>query len=249
MSSGLSAQQIAENYSRVQQEIVYAAQRAGRDPDRVHLIVVTKGHAVEVVQAAIQAGIGIFGENYPEEGVAKKLACQGVSSPDSPPLQWHMIGHVQSRKARLVCEHFTSVHSLDSLKLAGRLDRFSAELGRRLPVLLECNVSGEESKYGLPAWDEAGWENLLPELEQIVALPGIAVKGLMTVAPYLDDAEQARPYFRRLYRLQEFLAGKLPQASLDELSMGMSGDFPMAVQEGATWVRIGTAILGQRIYT
>ncbi len=223
--------------------MVHTAVLAGRDPDQIHLIVVTKGHPVETIQEAIQAGIRIFGENYPEEAVAKILACQERGAFD-----WHMIGHVQSRKARLVCEHFTSLHALDSLKLAARLDRFAAELGRRLPVLLECNVSGEESKYGFQAWDETHWESLLPDLEQIAALPGLEVTGLMTVAPYFDDAELARPYFRRLRQLRDFLAEKLPQANWQQLSMGMSGDFQVAIQEGATWLRIGTAIMGQRIY-
>lgn len=205
---------------------------------------VTKGHPLETVQQAIDAGLTVFGENYPEEGAAKQQACAGIG-----PIEWHMIGHVQSRKAGLVCQHFTSLHSLDSFKLAVRLDRYASELKRRLPVLLECNVSGEESKFGFGAWDESAWPALLPELEQIAAMPALQLQGLMTVAPFADNPEAARPYFRRLRALRDFLTHQLPQADWSQLSMGMSGDFGVAIQEGATLVRIGTAILGPRSYT
>jgi pyridoxal phosphate enzyme (YggS family) len=161
-------------------------------------------------------------------------------------VEWHMIGHVQSRKAQMVAENFAWVHSLDSLKLARRLDRFAAEAGRRLPVLLECNVSGEATKFGWPAWDENRWPELLPALGEVAELPNLELRGLMTMAPFFDQPEAARPYFQRLKRLQGFLAEALPRVQLTELSMGMSGDFIAAIQEGATLVRVGTAILGSR---
>jgi pyridoxal phosphate enzyme (YggS family) len=157
-----------------------------------------------------------------------------------------MIGHVQSRKARAVCEQFACLHSLDSLKLAARLDRFAGELKRCLPVLLECNVSGEETKFGLPAYREESWENLLPEIDAILALPNLQIRGLMTMAPFLADPEETRPYFRRLRRLLEYFDRQYPRPEWRELSMGMSADFEAAIQEGATLVRIGTAILGER---
>jgi uncharacterized pyridoxal phosphate-containing UPF0001 family protein len=138
------------------------------------------------------------------------------------------------------------LHSLDSLKLAQRLDRFCAESGRSLTVLLEFNVSGEESKSGFPAWDEDCWTDLLPEIERILALPHLWPRGLMTMPPYFEDPEQSRPYFQKLRRLQAFLAQRLPQTDWSELSMGTSADFPVAVQEGATYVRVGQAILGLR---
>jgi pyridoxal phosphate enzyme (YggS family) len=232
---------IQANYEQILERIARAAQSVGRSPQAVKLVVVTKGHPLSAIWAALAAGIHIFGENYPEEGVEKALACAA-----QPGLEWHMIGHVQSRKARLVCEHYHTLHALDSLKLAVRLDRFSLEVGRRLPVLLECNVSGEASKFGWPAWDESRWADLQADLSQIIALPNLQVRGLMTMAPFLPEAEQARPYFQRLRRLQDFLAGHLPQASWQELSMGMSADFEVAVQEGASMVRVGTAIMGQR---
>ena len=238
---------IQANYERVLEQIAAAARAAGRDPQAVKLVVVTKGHPLSAIQQALAAGVRTFGENYPEEGVEKILACAAASA-GQPGIEWHMIGHVQSRKARLICEHYQWMHALDSLKLAVRLDRFAAELGRRLPVLLEWNVSGEESKHGWPAWDEARWAELLADVAQIVALPNLQVRGLMTMPPFFLEAEQSRPYFQRLRRLQEFFARQLPQASWQELSMGMSADFEIAVQEGATLVRVGTAIMGPRVY-
>ena len=232
---------ILANYRRVLHEIERSAGSVGRDPQSVKLVVVTKGHPVDSIQQALDAGIRIFGENYTEEGVAKKLALA-----DKAGVEWHMIGHVQSRKARLVCQHFDWLHSLDSLKLAQRLDRSAAEIGRRIPLLLECNVSGEQTKFGWPAWDESRWEALLPEINQITELPNLELRGLMTMAPFFDEPEPARPYFQRLRRLQQFFGLQLPQARWDELSMGMSGDFTVAVQEGATMVRVGTAIMGHR---
>ena len=232
---------LSDNYHRVLEQVADAARSVGRDPDEIELVVVTKGHPHQAVQHAIVAGIRVFGENYAEEGLHKKQACAGLAD-----VQWHMIGHVQSRKARLVCEHYDWVHSLDRVKLANRLDRFAAEFDRRLPVLLECNVSGEQSKHGWPAWHETGWENLLADVEHVLALPNLEVRGLMTMPPFLPEPEQARPYFQRLRRLRDFFAERYPQANWGELSMGMSADFQVAVQEGATMVRIGTAIVGTR---
>lgn len=234
-------ERIAANMQAVEERIAAACRRVRRDPATVRLVVVTKGHPAATVQAAILAGARWLGENYAEEGVAKMSACSA-----SPDLEWHMIGHVQSRKAALVCAHYHRMHSLDSLKLAQRLERFAAEYGRRLPVMLECNVSGEESKFGWPAWDEERWATLLEPFQQILALPHLEVQGLMTMAPFYDQPEPARPYFQRLKQLQEFLQRQLPGDTWRELSMGMSGDFEVAIEEGATIVRIGTAILGAR---
>jgi pyridoxal phosphate enzyme (YggS family) len=238
-STGQAA--ILANYRQVLEQIEQSAGSVGRDPGLVRLVVVTKGHPVASVRQALDAGIRALGENYAEEGVVKKLALAGVNG-----VEWHMIGHVQSRKAPLVCQHFDWLHSLDSLKLAQRLDRFAAQFGRRIPLLLECNVSGEQSKFGWPAWDEAGWQALIPEIAQVAELENLELRGLMTMAPFFDGPEPARPYFQRLRRLQEYFRQHLPQARWDELSMGMSGDFTVAVQEGATMVRVGTAIMGPR---
>ena len=221
-------------------QITAAATRAGRDPAGVHLVVVSKSQPVEIVRAAVAAGVSRLGENYTEEAVQKIFALQNTA------VEWHMIGHVQSRKASLVAEHFSMLHSLDSLKLAGRLERFCTELERKLPILLEVNISGEESKFGFPGWEESAWPDLAAMFTPLMQLPHLNVRGLMTMPPYFDDPERTRPYFKRLRRLQEFLRDRLPQMNWSELSMGTSVDFVAAVEEGATLVRVGQAILGPR---
>jgi pyridoxal phosphate enzyme (YggS family) len=209
----------------------------------VELVVVTKTQPLEVVRAAIEAGVKTLGENYPEEGVMKIQSLHEFSA-----VEWHMIGHVQSRKAQMVPGNFNLLHSLDSLKLAKRLDRFCGEAGTTLPVLLEFNVGGEESKSGWLAGDESRWSSLLEEVGAVISLPHLQVRGLMTMPPLGLTAEDSRPYFQRLRRLQEYLAAQFPAASFSELSMGTSGDYETAVGEGATMVRIGTAIVGARHY-
>jgi len=232
---------IHRRFNRVFERIQQAALKAQRDHKQIRLVVVTKGHPVEVARAAIESGARLLGENYPEEGVLKVRSLHEYRQ-----VEWHMIGHVQSRKARLVSEHFASVHSLDSLKLAQKLDRAAAEFGRHLPVLIECNVSGEESKFGFPAWQEQTWSNLGSLLEPILQFENLVVSGLMTIAPFFAESKQARPYFNRLYRLSQFLSARYPGTNWTQLSMGMSADFEIAIQEGASLVRIGEAILGPR---
>lgn len=237
-------QSIRERYLQTLDKIASAAYSTGREPESIKLVVVTKSQSVEVTRAAMEAGAQIVGENYPEEGVMKLQSLLEYSA-----VEWHMIGHVQSRKAQLVAENFNFLHSLDSLKLAKRLDRFCSEAGRTLPVLLEFNVGGEESKSGWLARDEALWPVLLEEVAAVIALPNLQVRGLMTMPPLGETAEFSRPFFQKLKRLQEYLAMQFPQESFAELSMGTSGDYEMAVQEGATLVRVGTAIVGARQYT
>ena len=232
---------IRENYQYTLDQIATAARKSNRDPNEIRLVVVTKSQPLEIVQAAIEAGARILGENYPEEGVMK---IQSLSLQSS--VEWHMIGHVQSRKARLVVDHFALLHSLDSLKLAQRLDRFAAENKRVLPVLLEFNVGGEESKSGWDASDESRWDALLPEVASIVNLPNLRVRGLMTMPPLETDPEEARRFFLRLRQLRDHLAAQFPGADWPELSMGTSADYRVAVEEGATLVRVGTAIVGAR---
>jgi pyridoxal phosphate enzyme (YggS family) len=233
---------ISIRYQRVLAQIAEAVdrRRPGVARGAVRLVVVTKSQPLEVARVAIAAGASILGENYVDEAVAKMNAFPETG------VEWHMIGHVQSRKADLVARHFSMLHSLDSVKLAGRLERACEELGRTLPVLLEVNVSGEMSKYGFPAWDESRWPELESEFEKIVAFPHLRLRGLMTMPPFFDDPEQTRPYFQRLRRLQNFLKERFPQADWTELSMGTSADLIAAVEEGATIVRVGTAILGPR---
>ena len=230
---------IGENYHRIQEKIAQTAQRVGRDPDAVRLVTVTKGHPIEAVRQAITAGARRLGENYVEEAEPKIQAFAADTE-----IEWHMIGHVQSRKAEAVCDLFAFTHSLDRMKLARRLQRFAA--AKPMPVLLECNVSGESSKYGWKAWQENHWELLLPAFAEILQFTNLHVRGLMTMAPYDPDPEQARPYFERLRQLQAYLQHHLPAGDWRELSMGMSDDFEVAIETGATLVRIGTAIMGPR---
>jgi PLP dependent protein len=232
---------IQHSYRDVLDRIEHSAILSGRDPAAVKLVVVTKTHPVDVVKTLVDLGAEHLGENYAEEALPK-IEAAGFQAK----IKWHMVGHVQSRKAKLVCEHFDYVHSIDRLKIASALDRRAREKGKKIPVLVECNVSGEENKFGFPAWDEDDWLELLPTLRDIMNLDNLEVKGLMTLAPYLPEPEQSRPYFRMLKKLSYFLQEQFPDKNMGELSMGMSHDFEIAVQEGATWVRIGTAILGER---
>ncbi len=239
---------IRERYLQTLDAIAVAARKSNRQSESIRLVVVTKTQPIEVVQAAIEAGAKILGENYAEEAIEKILALKSYSA-----VEWHMIGHVQSRKAQLVAEHFALFHSLDSLKLAQRVDRFAAEFGRRLAVLLEFNVGGEESKHGWSASDESRWPALLADVNTIAALPNLQVRGLMTMPPLFDSSTSlrtgpsaARPYFERLRRLRDFLSERTLHIELSELSMGTSADYAIAVEEGATLVRVGQAILGPR---
>jgi pyridoxal phosphate enzyme (YggS family) len=232
---------IRERYQRTLTRIAEATVDCKRDPGEVRLVVVSKSQPLKVIEAAVTAGISTFGENYTEEAVEKIIALKNED------VAWHMIGHVQSRKAELVAENFSMLHSLDSLKLARRLERSCNELNRKLPVLLEFNVSGEESKFGFPAWEEGGWSDLEQEMEQILELPHLNVCGLMTMPPFFEDPERTRPYFQQLRRLQEYLVEKFPKSTWKDLSMGTSLDFVTAIQEGATFVRIGQAVLGPRV--
>jgi len=233
-------QQITDNYHRVQERLIKAAQAAGRQPDAVKLIVVTKGRPIEVAQAVVAAGARFLGENYPAEGAGK------IAMIADENIEWHMIGHIQSRKAKLVCENYNWVHSVDRMKIANRLNRFAQERDYKMPVLLECNVSGEASKNGWSAWDQSRWPELAETINPLFDLDYLQIRGLMTMPPFTSDPEQARPFFQRLRRLQSFFAEQFPQVDWGQLSMGMSNDFEIAVGEGATLVRIGTAIVGQR---
>ena len=237
----ISTTTIRENFDKVSECIERAAQSAGRDASDVRLVVVTKGQPADVIRTAVDAGARVLGENYPEESQPKIQELGRLI-----PVEWHMIGQLQSRKSAVVVDHFDFLQTLDSVRLAERLERQLSERGRVMPVLIEVNVSGEESKFGWPAWDEAQWPAFIFAVEKLLAFPHLALRGLMTMPPLYDDPEQTRPYFVRLRRLQEYLRQHVSAGSFDELSMGTSADFEAAVQEGATLVRVGTAILGPR---
>ena len=229
--------EIGPNLARVWERIALAAQRAGRQPSEVTLVAVTKTRPPDDVAAAYQAGVRCIGENRVEEAAVKKPQL------DLPGLAWHMVGHLQSRKARQAAELFDVIHSVDSLKLAQKLDALAAERPRPLPILLEMNVSGEESKYGFALTDRPALEAAVSE---IAALPHLQLEGLMTVAFVARDPQEVRPIFARLRTMRDELRVLFPQATWQHLSMGMTDDFEVAIEEGATMVRIGRAIFGPR---
>jgi pyridoxal phosphate enzyme (YggS family) len=221
----------------------------------VTLVAVTKTHPVEVVQAAYQAGVQHFGENRVEEARLKIPAFNewlvAPAGPSQPPT-WHLIGHLQSRKVADALAHFDVIHSVDSLKLAERLNRLAERdmVGTQTPIMLECNVSGEASKYGfeLSRWqeDREARTDFFDTVRRIIELPRLRLQGLMTMAPIVPDAEQVRPVFVALRTLRDALAEKFPAVKWQHLSMGMTDDFEVAVEEGATLIRVGRAIFGPR---
>jgi len=225
---------IADHLAAVHERIRQAAERAGRDPAAVRLVAVSKTRPAAEVEAAAQAGQRLFGENYVQELVAKATAV-------TQPVEWHYIGHLQSNKVRQLAGIVTMIHSVDRLSLAEEISRQWGRLGSCCDVLVQVNVAQEASKSGTST-DEA-----LSLVQQVATLPHLRVRGLMTMPPFFDDPQAARPYFRQLRLLSEQIrAAELPGAELDELSMGMSGDFEVAIEEGATLVRVGTAIFGER---
>ena len=241
---------IVANLASVQARIQTAARRAGRDPAEITLVVVTKTRPLEAVQAAYRAGVRHFGENRVEEGNLKIPAFSewlAATSGTSRLPTWHMIGHLQSRKADDALAHFDVIHSVDSLKLAERLNRL-AELDDHppLPILLECNMSGEASKYGfeLSQWqiDREARSIFFDTVQHISELPRLRLQGLMTMAPIVTEPEQTRPVFATLRVLRDVLITEFPAVEWQHLSMGMTDDFEVAIEEGATLVRIGRAI-------
>ena len=237
---------IAENIQIIRQRIADSCTRSGRNPDEVTLIAVSKTNPADYVIEAVDAGVQHFGENRVEEAESKIPI---VNAHVSKPLTWHMIGHVQSRKAKDVSVLFQCVHSVDTLKLGQKLSTLSVEQGKRLDVFLEMNVSGEESKSGFVAvnWlkDDLVRSQLLLQLEQVLSLPGLNVRGLMTMAPIVSEPEASRPIFASLRMLRQNLQERFSIA-LPDLSMGMTDDYPIAIMEGATFVRVGRAIFGER---
>jgi len=238
---------IENNLAKVRERMAAAARRAGRSLDKVTLVAVTKTHPVHVVRQAYKAGLREFGENRVGEAEAKIPAFQQVAPPEPP--RWHMIGHLQRRKVRLALALFQLFHSVDSLRLAQRIERIAAEDEKVVPVLLEVNVSGEASKYGFElssAKPEKEREAFFEQVEQVLALPHLEIRGLMTMAPIVSDPEQARPVFVNLRTLRDTLSRRFPGADWRELSMGMTDDFEVAIEEGATMIRVGRAIFGAR---
>ncbi len=223
---------LAENLNSIQQRIHAACERAGRAVDSVSLLAVAKTQPPEVVKAAADLGLTLFGENKVQEARAKIPQCPGR-------LRWHFIGHLQSNKARDAVELFEMIQSVDSLPLAQEINKRAEAAARTMPLLLEVNVAGEASKFGYPP------ERLLADLKELNALPRVEIQGLMTVPPWSAEPEKSRPHFRRLRELKA-QCEQILGAPLPHLSMGMTGDFEIAIEEGATIIRLGTALFGAR---
>jgi pyridoxal phosphate enzyme (YggS family) len=225
---------VATNHRRVMERISQAAAKAGRDSASIRLLAAAKSQDVELIRAAVAAGVSLIGENYVQEAAAVK-----ASIPEQ--IEWHMIGHLQRNKAKTAVALFDLIESLDSIALARELDKEGRKAGKRVRTFIEVNLGGEESKSGIAK------ENVFLFLQEASQLANLSVEGLMVVPPYCENPEDARPFFRALRellcRLQEL---RLPNMELKELSMGMSQDYAVAIEEGATIVRIGTALFGPR---
>ncbi len=233
--------QISRNLDGVRERIENAALRSGRNAQDIKLVVVSKAQPPDLIQAAYNCGVRKFGENYPQEAENKIAAFRQL-----PDIEWHMIGHLQSRKVSVIAEHFQYIHSLDRMSLAEKLNRVLEDQGKIISAFLEVNVSGEPSKSGWFATVPDVWPKLLDEFSLIAGLPNLRILGLMTMPPYFDDPEKARPFFCTLWKLRDYLSVNIPILRWSELSMGTSGDFEVAIEEGATFIRIGQAILGPR---
>jgi pyridoxal phosphate enzyme (YggS family) len=238
---------LEHNLRSVQARIAEAAARAGRDPNEITLVAVSKTFPAETILAAHALGVRHFGENRVEEAMDKipqvMRQLPNHRTTQRPNITWHLIGHLQSRKVKDAAALFDFVHSVDSVRLARRLSDRAAALGKTMPILLEVNVSGETSKYGLAPAPRAAF---FATVHEILALPNLDVQGLMTIAPIVAQPEQARPHFRALRELRDELCAQFPDRAWKHLSMGMTDDFQAAIAEGATIVRIGRAIFGAR---
>jgi pyridoxal phosphate enzyme (YggS family) len=231
---------ITENIESVMNRIRAAALRSGRDWEDVMLVAVSKSQSIEKIRHAYSIGLREFGENRVYEALPKQKELL-----DLPHINWHMIGHIQSRKARDIPSNFSFIHSIDRMKIARKLNQYSGEAGVKPKVLFECNVSGEETKEGWNLADPISWSSILPVFEEILTFQNLQVCGLMTMAPFEASEDVLRKVFRTLRELKEYLSDQLP-GNWSELSMGMTDDFEIAIEEGATMVRIGRAIFGPR---
>lgn len=235
--------QMGQNLAEIEQEVQRACLVSGRSVDEVQILAISKKQPIEVLQVAYGLGIKNFGESYVQEALEKMESLEVL-----PDIVWEMVGHVQSRKAKQVASFFNRIHSLDSLKLAGLLSRNRPKDLKPLEAYLEVNLAAEESKGGFHADSASDWEALLPVIENIQHLEGIKLVGLMAMPPLFEDAQLSRPYFARLRNLRDYLNENLKGLNLTGLSAGTSSDFGVAIEEGATVIRIGERLLGPRNY-
>lgn len=233
--------EIEKRYETVYKQLEEAALRANRDPKEITVLAVSKLQSVEKIRSAYDAGIRFFGESYVEEALPKMEALTDLEN-----VIWEMVGHVQSRKAKLVANSFSRLHSLSSIKLARLLNRHRDTALSPMEVLIQVNVSGEESKQGVDATEREKWDNVLKFAQELKDYPNLKLTGLMSMPPLFDDPEQNRPYFQQVRELLNYLNEKDSSLNLYELSMGTSYDFVIAIEEGATIVRLGSSLLGER---
>ncbi len=225
---------ITQNIASIRERIERSALLAGRRPEEIRLVAVSKTVSADRIREAAAAGLRIFGENYIQEARDKAAALSDLS------IEWHFIGHLQTNKAKYAVRQFALIHSVDSARLVAEIDREAKKAGKTQDILIQVNVAGEATKSGVEP------DALRPLLEEAAAYPHVRVVGLMTMPPYSEDPEAIRPYFRDLNTLAKRYTGVIPGIDLRELSMGMSHDFEVAISEGATLVRIGTAVFGER---
>lgn len=227
---------LQQNYDKVKENVIAACKRAGRDPKEVTLIAVSKTKPIEMLQEVYESGARDFGENKVQELTQKipKL---------KQDIKWHMIGHLQRNKVKYIVDQVSLIHSVDSYRLAEEINIQAKKKGIVVPILIEVNIAQEESKFGVTL------EDTIELVKQIALLDGVSIKGLMTIAPYVVDSEENREYFRKIKELSVDIASQnIDNVTMDILSMGMSGDYEVAIEEGATMVRVGTGIFGERNY-
>ena len=234
------SESIQKNIKDVKARIQNAAKKAGRDPDEIRLVAVTKQKSAVVIKSLNEFGINCIGESYLKEALFK------IDLLKDFPIEWHMIGTIQPGKEKTIAAKFAAVHSVETLKTAQALNESALNNDKFLPIYLEYNVSGEKTKHGWDAWNKNQWPGLVVDLEKILELSNLRIKGLMTMAPYSSNAQDARPYFKKLRMLRDLLIEEIPSLDGIGLSMGMSGDFEVAIEEGATVLRIGSALVGTR---
>lgn len=233
-STSALAQRLRSRYDEMLRSAHEAAIASGRSPESVRVLAVSKTQPIETIHAALEAGIMTLGENYAQELKDKAAECPPNAA------EWHFIGHLQTNKVKMIAPYVSCIHSVDSVRLAQEISKTASNLGRTIDVLLQVNTSGEESKSGCEPHE------IYALAEAALKEPNIRVRGLMTIAAFSDDAEFVRPMFRSLRSLRDELRTRFPETSFDELSMGMSGDYAAAIQEGSTMIRVGTAIFGER---
>jgi pyridoxal phosphate enzyme (YggS family) len=235
----MSDVQLLENINNVYKRISHAAMRAGRNPEGIKLIAITKTVSIDRIKEALDAGLRTFGENRVQE--AKEKIQDARYKMQDTKIQWHMIGHLQKNKAKTAVELFDMIQSVDSLELAETLNNHAEKLGKIQRILLQIKLSDEATKSGILKG------NLIAIIERVSKMGSLSMEGLMTIPPFFDDHEMSRPYFRELRELRDNIIGlRITDHELRELSMGMTNDFEVAIEEGATMVRIGTAIFGER---